>query len=185
MLPETQTTQQNQQPKSQTQVPTGPSLRPMDILLLLISHWPWIILCVLLGWGAAELYLQYTRPIYTRVSSIMIKDVSQSKELGVLSDDKMFQNNVDINNEIFTLKSPTIMTEAIKRLGLQMEYFFHGRFYRNTLYGSSLPIKVEFEDVPDNKAAGFNLEMLPDSSYILRNIYLDYQEWSDKDYKGK
>ena len=186
MLPESQTTQtQAAQPAQQTQVPAGPSLRPLDILLLLVSHWPWIILCLLLGWGAAELYLQYTRPIYTRTSSIMIKDVAKSQDLGVLSDDKLFQSNVDMNNEIFTLKSPVIMTEAIKRLGLQMEYFVQGRFYRSTLYGSSLPVKVEFLDVPDNKAAGFNLELLPDSAFLLHNIYLNDQEWSDKSLKGR
>lgn len=183
MLPESQTAQS--QVPQQTQVPSGPSMRPTDILILLASHWPWIILCVLLGWGVAELYLQYTRPIYTRTSSIMIKDVAQSKELGVLSDDRIFQSNIDMNNEIFTLKSPVIMTEAIKRLGLQMEYFVQGRFYRSTLYGSSLPVKVEFFDVPDNKAAGFNLEMLPDSAYVLHNIYLDNQEWSEKSLKGR
>ena len=183
MLPESQTTQS--QTPQQAQVPNGPSMRPTDILILLVSHWPWIILCLLLGWGSAELYLQYTRPVYTRTSSIMIKDVAKSQDLGVLSDDKIFQSNIDINNEIFTLKSPVIMTEAIKRLGLQMEYFVQGRFYRSTLYGSSLPIKVEFFDVPDNKAAGFNLELLPDSAYILHNIYLDYQEWSDKSLKGR
>ena len=183
MLPESQNPQTQQ--SQQAQVPSGPSMRPTDILILLVSNWYWIVLCLLLAWGAAELYLQYTRPIYTRVSSILIKDVSNSKSLGVLSDDKMFQNNIDLNNEVFTLKSPTIMTEVIKRLDLQMEYFVQGRFYRSTLYGSSLPIHVKFHDVPDNKAAGFNLEMLPDSAYVIHNIYLDYEEWTDQPLKGR
>ena len=182
MLPESQNTQ-SQQAQTSSQVSAGPSLRPVDILVLLVSHWPWIILCLLLSWGAAELYLKYTRPVYTRVSSILVKDISKSQS--VLADDRMFQTNIDMNNEVFTLKSPTIMTEVIKRLSLQMEYFIQGRFYRSTLYGSSLPIKVVFHDVPDNKAAGFNLEMLPDSAYIIRNIYLDYQEWSEKALKGR
>lgn len=184
MLPESQNTQ-TQQPAQKTQVSsTAPSLQPMDILVLLVSHWPWIILCLLLSWGAAELYLKYTRPIYTRVSSILVKDLGNGGQ-SVLSDAQMFQNNIDINNEVFTLKSPTIMTEVIKRLGLQMEYFIQGRFYRTTLYGSSLPVHVKFLDVPDNKAAGFNLELGKDSTYIIRNIYLDYQEWSDKALKGR
>ena len=164
---------------------TSTSLRPTDIVILLVSNWPWILLCLLLAWCAAEFYLRYTRPIYTRVSSILIKDLNKSNSLGVLSDDKIFQNNVDINNEIFTLKSPTIMTEVIKRLDLQMEYFIEGRFYGTTLYGSSLPVRVKFHDVPDNKAAGFNLELLPDSSYVIHNIYLDYQEWTDQPLKGR
>ena len=184
MLPESQT-QQTQQSQQQVAVPSGPSLRPTDILILLVSNWYWIVLCLLLAWGAAELYLKYTRPIYTRVSSILLKDVSSSKALGVLSNDAMFQNNIDMNNEVFTLKSPTIMTEVIKRLDLQMEYFIRGRFYGTTLYGSSLPVRVQFHDVPDNKAAGFNLEMLPDSTYLLHNIYLDYEEWNDKALKGR
>lgn len=172
--------------QNNAQVSTGTSLRPTDIIILLVSNWAWILLCVLLSWGAAELYLRYTRPIYTRTSSILIKDANKGKGMGgVLSDDKMFQNNVDINNEIFTLKSPTIMTEAIKRLDLQMEYFINGRFYRTTLYGSSLPVRVQFHDVPDNKAAGFNLQLTKDSAYVISNIYLDYEEWTDKAFKGR
>ena len=174
MLPESQNTP-TQQTQAAPQSSAGPSLRPTDILVLLVSHWPWIILCVLLSWGVAELYLKYTRPVYTRTSSILIKDLAKSQS--ILADNQMFQSNIDMNNEVFTLKSPTIMTEVIKRLSLQMEYFIQGRFYRSTLYGSSLPIKVDFHDVPDNKAAGFNLEMLPDSAYIIRGIYLDYEEW--------
>ena len=184
MLPETQNTQ-TQQPQTQVQAPSGPSLNPTDLIVLLLSHWPWIVFCLLLSWGAAELYLKYTRPIYTRESSILIKDLAKSQSLGVLSDDKLFQNNIDLNNEVFTLKSPTIMTEVIKRLDLQMEYFVQGRFYRSTLYGSTLPVHVKFHDVPDNKAAGFNLEMLPDSAFLLHNIYLDNEEWTDKQYKGR
>lgn len=174
------------QQQNSSQANTNTSLRPTDIIILLVSNWPWILLCVLLSWGAAELYLRYTRPIYTRTSSILIKDANKNNGMGgVLAEDKMFQNNVDINNEIFTLKSPTIMTEVIKRLGLQMEYFINGRFYRTTLYGSSLPVRVQFHDVPDNKAAGFNLQLTKDSAYVISNIYLDYEEWTEKALKGR
>lgn len=175
--------------QSVAQQNSQPALRPTDVAILLVSHWPWIVLCLLLSWGAAEIYLRYTRPVYSRTSSILIKDLNKGQSVNGqgnnFADMGLFQNNIDINNEVFMLKSPTIMTEVINRLGLQMEYYVRGSFYHTTLYGSSLPIKVEFLDVPDNKAAGFNLEMLPDSAFILRNIYLNDEEWADKAYKGR
>ena len=38
-------------------------LKPLDIVILLVSHWPWILLCLLLSWGVAEYFIVTSRRI--------------------------------------------------------------------------------------------------------------------------
>lgn len=181
MLPYNENT--TSQPQQSTPVPST-SLKPLDIVVLLVSNWPWIILCLLLSWGAAELYLRYTRPIYTREASILIKDINKGNSLGQavsgFSDAGLFAQATDLNNEIFLLRSPSVMTEVIKRLNLQMEYAVEGRFHRGTLYGSTLPVQVQLLDVSDRNAAGFDLELRKDSTCVISHLYLDNQEYNEK-----
>ena len=173
-----------QQPSNASQPVVQPGLRPLDIVVLLFSNWPWLILCLLLGWGAAEAYLQITRPIYTREASILIKDLNKGNSLGQaasgFADAGLFAQATDLNNEIFLLRSPAVMTEVIKRLDLQMDYAVDGRFHRGTLYGSSLPVRVQFLDASDRNAVGFNLELRKDSVCVISNLYCDNQEYNDK-----
>lgn len=163
-------------------------LKPLDIVILLVSHWPWILLCLLLSWGVAEYIIVTSRPIYTRNASILIKDVSKTSGLGGgggFSEAVLSGQSVDLNNEMFMLRSPALMTDVIARLNLQMEYFVEGRFHRGTLYGSSLPITVEMPDAVDNEAFGFTVELKKDSTYILSTLYRNNEEYSDKRLIGK
>ena len=72
--------QQNAVPQKNTaeSVLSTQTLRVSDILLILVSNWYWILLCVIIGYGAANLHLRKTRPVYTRKASILLKDMNKS-----------------------------------------------------------------------------------------------------------
>lgn len=55
----------------------------------------------------------------------------------------IFKSNTNINNELLTLKSPTLMTEVVKRLGLNEIYTIRRGLKRIELYKSS-PILVTY-----------------------------------------
>lgn len=157
-------------------VSSGVSLRPSDVVLILVSHWPWILLCALLGWGVAEVILRYSRPVYTREASILIKDFNKGNTLGAASqfgDAGLFAQTTDLNNEIFMLRSPSVLTEVIRRLDLQNDYEMEGTFHRSTLYGNSLPFKVKFFDMPDVHDCLFQVTYKADSTLHLSGFEYD------------
>lgn len=150
-----------------------PGLRPSDVVLILVSHWYWIVLCLLLSWGVAEFILHVSRPIYTRSASILIKDLKKGTSLAGnmgFGDAGLFAQSTDLNNEIFMLKSPAVMTQVIQRLNLQMDYEMEGALHRGTLYGTSLPFEVKFHDVTDNEHCGFIADCAGDSTVLLRGF---------------
>ncbi len=179
----------NQNTTQQTVVNAAPSLRPSDIVIILVSHWYWIVLCLLMAWGAAELYLRMSRPVYTRSASILIKDLNKGKSMGNdaygFSEAGLFAQTTDLNNEIFMLKSPAVMTEVIHRLDLQMDYEMEGTLQYGTLYGSSQPFQAELLDATDVMNCNFVVDCIGDSVFELSNFRRDYHPVDGGAVKGR
>ena len=55
-------------------ITTSESLSISDMLMVCVRHWPWFVLSLLLFMGGATLYLLSTPKIYTRTTSIMVKN---------------------------------------------------------------------------------------------------------------
>ena len=148
-----------------------PTLRVSDVILILVSNWYWIILCLLLSWGVAELIIRTSRPVYTRSASILIKDSrggnNGNVDISMFNDMNGLIKETDINNEIFMLKSPTVMTEVIHRLDLQMDYEMQGTLRRLTLYGSTLPLNVQMMDASDLDECEVTINCQNDSTLLL------------------
>lgn len=165
---------QQQVPNSQqdnSNIVTTPSLRISDILIIIYSHWYWILICLLLSWGVASFILKVSRPIYTRTASILLKDMSKGTVLGAsaygYSDQSLMLANTDLTNEMFMIKSPAILNEVIKRLDLQMSYEMDGQFHKSVLYGSNLPFTVKISDIPDQEYREVSIQVLTDSTFQM------------------
>ncbi|MCQ2246344.1 MAG: polysaccharide biosynthesis tyrosine autokinase [Bacteroidaceae bacterium] len=168
---------------------SGNTLKPKDILVIALSHWYWFILSIAIALAAAYLVIRSTRPTYTRVASIMIKnDLSKNQSTTTVngfSDAALFNTNTDVNNEVFLLSSPTMIKDVIKRLNLQQYCDVHGIFHDETLYGQSLPIEVEMENINDNDQCSFDIEMKKDSTYIMSNFMRNGQPLPSKNLTAK
>lgn len=155
---------------SSAQVATG-GIRISDLLLILVSHWYWIVLCLILSFGVAKYILLTTLPIYTRTSSILIKDMTKGSLLGGsaygFGDASLMMQNTDLNNEVYMLKSPAVMLDVIHRLNLQMSYMMDGKFHSADLYGTNLPIDVKILDIPDQEACSMTISFTGDSTFVL------------------
>lgn len=174
MLPNSNQQQIPVQQNSTQSVASTQSLRISDILLILVSNWYWILLCVIIGYGAANLHLRKTRPVYTRKASILLKDMNKSNILGTAaygySDASLLIQSVDLTNEIFTIKSPVVMTEVIRRLNLQMQYEVKGTFRNSVLYGSNLPIDVKMLEAKEQESSTFTIDFDKDSTFVMSNF---------------
>ena len=68
--------------------------------------------------------------------------VSEFSDLGI------FKSNTNINNELLTLKSPTLMTEVVQRLGLNETYTVRKGLKDVELYKSS-PLAVTYRHLDE------------------------------------
>ena len=148
---------------AQMQKTTSPMTMVMDVLMNYLSKWYWFVLCIGLGLTGSYLYLKTTPPVYTRSASIMIKN--DAKE--VQTQMSFISSNVDISNELYTLKSRDIAAAAVKNLRLDVTYYGMGRFHEEIVYGSNMPVKVLPLQLNDQEAADFIFELRPDSTFIM------------------
>ena len=142
-----------------------------DLAYLCLAKWYWFVVSVVVVVGAAALYLLTTPPVYTRSASLLIKEDSKGNSMtdatGVLGNMDIFQTSTNVNNEMQAIQSPSVMYDVVRRLHLNMNYTTDGRFYREVLYGNTLPCRVELIDFPDQAAASFTLQPRPEGKGVL------------------
>ena len=154
------------------------SMSIKDFLYLCLAKWRWFVLSLVVVLGAAALYLLTTPPVYTRSTSLLLKfeqgpRSSITDAAGVLGDLNLFQSYTNVNNEILSLQSPALMTEVVKRLGLNVNYSTDGTFHKEVLYGLARPYEVEFEGFADNAGVSFTITPEDDGTLTLKHFRLD------------
>ncbi len=153
------------------------SVKVKDTLFLFAGNWKWFVLSLIIALGAAYYYLQITPNVYMTTTSIMIKpEDSQSaseelfKELGIR------QREVNITNEILSMKTIGVSTEIVKRLKLNTDYFHPGAFHDNLAYATDLPVTAEMPDLLETDVASFDLSLKNDSSVTISSIILNGEQ---------
>ena len=116
---------------------------------MFVPKWYWFAISLFITLTIAVLYLLSTPPIYTRTAAILVKDNSKSSSstsaMNDFSDLGIFKSNTNINNELLTLKSPTLMTEVVNRLGLNETFTIRKGLKNVDLYKVS-PVTITFCD---------------------------------------
>lgn len=161
-------------PASSAAKPGGASAyaKVLDMLTVFASKWYWFVLCLALGLAGSYMYLQVTPPVYEREASILIKNEFQSASggSGAAASMNMFGGNVDVNNELFTLKAPHIAEATVRALNLEVNCYAQGRFHEEIMYGTSLPVQIIPRDLNDTESAEFMFELNPDGTYVMTNF---------------
>lgn len=173
--------------KKKSSVNVGGSVPLTDILYRTLHYWPWLLLSVCVFVGGGIIYLLRTPNVYSRSASILIKEDDKGKSsVGTedFADLGLFQSNTNIQNEMMTLRSTTVMEEVVKRLNLDVNYFRNGTFHKNVAYGDNLPVKVTFIDYPDAGSASFSLEVLPDSTVSISEFVVGASTFDKELYTG-
>lgn len=159
--------------------PTDDFIRLQNLWGMFLPKWHWFALFLFLCLAIAALYLLSTPNIYTRTAAILVKDDSKSGSGGTglnseFSDLGIFKNNTNINNELLTLTSPTLMTEVVKRLGLNETFMVREGLKRRELYRQS-PVAVIFKE-KQNETIGFSLELTSKNEFILSDFTINNEE---------
>lgn len=127
--------------------PADDFIRIQDLWSMFVPKWYWFAISLFITLTIAVLYLLSTPPIYTRTAAILVKDNSKSSSstsaMNDFSDLGIFKSNTNINNELLTLKSPTLMTEVVNRLGLNETFTIRKGLKNVDLYKVS-PVTITF-----------------------------------------
>lgn len=152
----------------------GFTVNIVDVLYTTLKHWPWILLSVLLCSGVTLFYLLRTPSVYTRSASIIIKDdnrrVSGTNEISAISDMGLIKSKTNIYDEINKFYSPNVMTEVVKRLNLDMSYYKDGKFHKDLIYGTQLPVKMEIPNIMENASFSATINVDKKGIYTLTDI---------------
>lgn len=151
-------------------------LNIQELLSLCLAKWKWFALSLILAVCCAVFYVLRTPPVYTRSASILIKEEGKGSgslagEFASFADMGVFSSGTNVYNELITIQSPALMWEVVKRLRLDVNYKEEGTFHENTLYGESLPVRVNFLD-PDTKGS-FELEVNAKGNATLTAFIVD------------
>lgn len=168
--------------------PSNNALNPKVILSICLDKWRWFIFSLVVVMGAAVLYLLCTPSVYLRTASLLVKENSNGQS-GAGSISSMFADmglnsvNTDVNNELITIQSPTILNETVKRLNLDVDYSVKGWFHNRTVYGTELPVKVSFIGLDDNMT--FSMELELEENNRIRFSTFDNPELEGKNFSGR
>ncbi len=165
-------------------------LQIQDLLYLCLANWKWFVLSVAITVSVAYGYILHTPPVYIRSASILIKNDaksanSSSSEFGAFAEMGLFQSNVNVNNELLTLKSPSLMYEVVKRLHLDVNYYIPGKFHDPIAYGANLPITVTFPDLSENRNGEFTLNISETGDLKLSKFVFKGNEIEGVEVSGK
>ncbi len=137
------------------------SLNVTDVIGLCVSNWYWFVICLCLSCACAVIYLRMTPPVFTRNTSIVIKEDASSKAVDDvftrMSGGGIRQRNSSLKNEIIAFQKPALMRKVVERLNLDFQYEIRGRLRNTVLYGSSLPIKVTVNGIGNNTNVQFTV----------------------------
>ena len=174
------------QPNYQTQNAQGQeevqeSFNLMDFCLVLLAHWYWIVIAVVIALTIAIVKVNRTTPSYTRSMSLLIK--SDDGKNGSLSGSSMSQefqnlgiipNSNNINNEIQTISAPVMMQEVVRRLHIDVQMNVEEGMHTVPLYDDS-PITLLLPQASDDYMCSFKMILHPNQTAEL---------WDFEDEKG-
>ena len=152
--------------------PADDFIRIQDLWSMFVPKWYWFAICLFITLAIAVLYLLSTPPIYTRTAAILVKDNSKSSSstssMSDFSDLGIFKSNTNINNELLTLKSPTLMTEVVSRLGLNEVFTVRRGLKKVDLYKVA-PFTVTFRDQPEAPLS-FTIEFSSKDTFTISDL---------------
>ncbi len=144
-----------------------------ELVDAILRQWRWILLSLMVCMGLAVLYLAWKPFMYTRSAQVEIKEDGESGSsaaLAMFSDLGIGNATNNLYNEMAYFESPDLMGQVIERLGLQTSYNMKKGLRTTDLYGSSLPVKVTFENISNNMNGSFKMEIDENENIWLRKF---------------
>lgn len=134
-----------------------------------LKYWYWILLSVIVFTALGWYRYKHTVPVYQRESLVLVIRSDRGADISsaFTGMGAMFQNNPEKMNELMSLTTPSLMIDVTRRLNLNVNYSTPGEWYPIALYGSTLPVIVEFPGLDENASASASGQVLTDGKFRL------------------
>ena len=152
-----------------------------DLIFHCLKRWYWFVITVGIALGVAAYKIKSTPPQYMRYAEILIKESGDGGSAGTGSTFKQLgssRTSADAAHEVIAFTSADNMKEAIRRLGLEIEFRIEGRFYDGIIYKDS-PLNIKALDLNESDAAEFTAVITSDSTVTLKNFSINGESIGD------
>ena len=138
---------------------------------LLLSHWYWFVIAIILTSVGTWLYYRYAHPVYAISATMLIHEEQNQNPLTTQKDPEsnvfqgfgLFTGKQNTENQIQILKSWTQVRTTLEHFNFEVTYYQIGRFRTSELY-QNIPFQIEFDrNHPQLLDANFDLHFLPDN----------------------
>ena len=107
-----------------------------NIFAMLVLHWNWFLLSLIICVCGALIYLRYATPVYQVSAKMLIKDEdsrrrSSNQILSNMQEFGFMSNSAGIENEMEILQSRILARDAVKDLKLYVQYRSSGSLKKN------------------------------------------------------
>lgn len=139
------------------------------ILDVLLTKWHWFVLSVFLCVGGAYVYTRIVPVVYKREAIVQLKNKVKTEE--AFNEKQMFDdsNNNNIDGEALIFKSRLLMSEVIRRLGLEIEYAADDGLKKREMY-TDMPVRISFPDSTFSEPAFFSIIPLSENRYKIQGL---------------
>jgi capsular exopolysaccharide synthesis family protein len=105
---------------------------------------PWVIICVIISYIAALLYLRYTPSKHQVLANILIvkKEEEANLDYVVLKELGVAQPFNDVFNQMDILKASTLLERVVDSLQLNIHIRQEGRVTKQQIYGDEIPFQL-------------------------------------------
>ncbi|HRN35294.1 MAG TPA: GNVR domain-containing protein [Flavobacteriales bacterium] len=118
----------------------------------------WIVMCLLLAFGAAYIYLRYTAPVYASSVVIQVGQTNNAQTVLKVNTPLMEDNNLPADVQL--LRSKFFISKAVELLPLKVRYYFRGQILTEERYKQSF-YQVGQVDVFDAAILGRPINISP------------------------
>lgn len=112
------------------------------IFKVFMSRWYWILGCIIISLGLANLNIMYTDPSYQTSASIKIQESNPILNGPSQNVSQVASYTDKILAEGYVIKSNAVILNAINKLNYKVSYFLKGRIRTTELY-PDIPFKID------------------------------------------
>lgn len=139
-----------------------------EFIKICFNKWYWFFICAGFAVGVALFYIYRKEPVYERYEQILVNNEDAGGSVGEIASTfsslGLFSKNTNVYNELLTLTSPAVLYEVADSLQLDMNYFEKDGLRAKTLYGTTLPFRIDMLDIDRQGGASFKIKREPDGS---------------------
>ena len=157
----------------------GNRLNYKKVLSVFLAGWYYIAISLLLCLAAAFWQIRSSPRQYATSAVIRVEDEKNGLSFDAVAPIRLYRPRVDLESEIFVIRSREVMENAVKRVNYQVSYYIKGAARLTNVYPET-PVSLVLLDSVAYSSDFFELEQTSQNSFLLtyqdRTASYDFNE---------